>query len=90
MKRRKKVIVTSFMGTDKPDNDIEDEFNYWKLIGMKGIVIEQRDEHPFYKDKGEQILIQFDKNIKKWDSILITMHRILYGFSRTIQKNYYE
>ena len=53
------------MGTDKPDNDIEDEFNYWKLIGMKGIVIGQRDEHPFYKDKGEQILIQFDKNIKK-------------------------
>jgi len=63
--KKKRVTIKSFMGTKKPDTDIENEFNYWRLIGLKGVVIDHRDKHPFYKNKGEQLLIQFDKDIKK-------------------------
>jgi hypothetical protein len=64
MQAGERVIVKSFMGKKSPDTHTENEFNYWKLIGLHGTVIDSRESHPFYKDKGAQILVKFDKNLK--------------------------
>jgi len=63
MKSGNEVKIKSFLGKDKPDETIEDEYNYWKLIGEKGVIIDKRKKHPYYCDRGEQVLVKFEKSL---------------------------
>jgi len=60
-----KVVVKSFWGKQAPDEDVDDKYNFWKLIGETGVIINKRNNHPYYENKGEQVLIKFDKNFQK-------------------------
>ncbi len=61
-----KIIMKSFLDSTKPDADIEDSENYWKLIGEYGKIIKVRNSpHPAFPDKGNQVLVQFDKNLNE-------------------------
>jgi len=64
MKNGEKVRVKSFFLTKNPEEETDEKYNYWKLIGEKGIVINKRKEHPFYKNRGEQVLVKFEKNLQ--------------------------
>jgi hypothetical protein len=41
--KNKLVILRSFLGTVKAENDTSDRENYWKLIGAKGKIIDDRE-----------------------------------------------
>ena len=61
-----KVKINSFFGSMKPDEEIDDRENYWKLIGESGKIIKIKSSpHPAFPDKGNQVLIQFDKNLNE-------------------------
>ncbi len=60
MKKGDKVILRSFFGTKTSNEAVEDQYNYWKLIGSLGTIKEIREKHSFYPEKGEQALVQFD------------------------------
>jgi hypothetical protein len=57
MQKNKVVKLKTFQGTLNPTNKIKDRENYWKLIGEKGIVIEEADFNP------EKLLVVFEKNL---------------------------
>ena len=61
MQKNKVVKLKTFQGTLNPKNKIKDRENYWKLIGQKGIVIEEADFNP------EKVLVVFEKNIDDFD-----------------------
>ena len=55
------VKLKSFLGTLKPKKNILDHNNYWKLIGEKGKVIDERENY------NGRILILFDKNLDEFE-----------------------
>ena len=52
-----KVILKSFLGTLNPESEIDVTDNYWKLIGVKGRVIEDK---AFNENR---VLVLFERNI---------------------------
>lgn len=57
------VKLITFQGRKQPLDDIELEHNYWKLINCLGTIREIRACHPYYPDKGEQALVQFESSL---------------------------
>jgi hypothetical protein len=51
------VIMKSFLGTLKPNEDSNDNENYWKLIGEKGKIIDDQ-----VNDNG-RVLVLFENNL---------------------------
>ncbi len=60
MKQGDTVVLISFFGTKTPDEAIDIKYNYWELIGSFGTIKKIRDNHPFYPEKGQQALVQFN------------------------------
>jgi len=62
MKIEKNTVIKlkSFLGTLKPEKNIKDYNNYWKLIGEKGKVIDE------IENENGRILILFDKNLDEF------------------------
>jgi hypothetical protein len=54
------IKLKSFLGTLKPEKNILDFNNYWKLIGEKGKVIDE------IENESGRILILFDKNLDEF------------------------
>ncbi|TRX40834.1 hypothetical protein [Flavobacterium restrictum] len=54
------IKLKSFLGTVRPKKSINENENYWKLIGEKGKVIDEREN-----DNG-RVLILFDKNLDEF------------------------
>ena len=66
------VRLKSFFGTTVAEQGTATSENYWKLIGICGVVIQKRDKpHPAYPDKGLQYLIQFNADIQEFN---LTIH----------------
>ena len=64
------VRLKSFFGTTQKDKDTEDNKNYWKLIGVKGEVIDVKiDLHPAYPNKGLQVLVKFFIDVADYNLI---------------------
>ena len=62
------VILKSFHGTTKKDDGTKDYENYWKLIGLKGEVIDIKTElNSFYPEKGFQVLVKFFEKISDYN-----------------------
>ena len=59
MKIEKNTLVKlkSFLGTLTPKNEIENDNDYWKLIGEKGKIINDQEI------KDERVLVLFDQNL---------------------------
>lgn len=55
----KVVTLKTFWGTAKPKEDTQDNENYWKLIGEKGTVIEDRGT-------GDRVLVLFEKDLDEY------------------------
>ncbi len=56
-----RIKLKSFLGTLKPKKRINENENYWKLIGEKGKVIDERENY------NGRILILFDKNLDEFE-----------------------
>ena len=56
------VTIKSFLGLQKPNEEISDDENYWILIGEKGKVIEENN-----KNFSGKVLVLFDKNLDKFN-----------------------
>lgn len=54
------IKLKLFLGTLKPKKRINENENYWKLIGEKGKVIDERE------NTNGRILILFDKNLDEF------------------------
>ncbi|WP_264550165.1 hypothetical protein [Flavobacterium sp. N2820] len=61
MEKNTVIKLKTFKGTLKPTTKVKDRENYWKLIGEKGIVIDEADFNP------EKVLVVFEKNIDDFD-----------------------
>ena len=61
MEKNTAIKLKTFYGTLKPTTKVKDRENYWKLIGEKGIVIDEADFNP------EKVLVVFEKNIDDFD-----------------------
>ena len=61
MEKNTVIKLKTFHGTLKPTKKVKVRENYWKLIGEKGIVIEEADFNP------EKVLVVFEKNIDDFD-----------------------
>ncbi len=61
MEKNTVIKLKTFHGTLKPAKRVRARENYWKLIGEKGIVIEEADFNP------EKVLVVFEKNINDFD-----------------------
>jgi Bacterial antitoxin of ParD toxin-antitoxin type II system and RHH len=61
IKKNTAIKLKSFLGTLKPKKNILDHNNYWKLIGEKGIVIDE------IENESGRILILFDKNLDEFE-----------------------
>ncbi|MEM1298542.1 MAG: hypothetical protein AAGH68_04615 [Pseudomonadota bacterium] len=56
-----RVRLAAFHGTMPPNRAVRDNENYWRLIGTLGTVVRaDLGMHPFSKDRGEQVLVQYD------------------------------
>jgi hypothetical protein len=51
------IKLKSFLGTLNPEKRINENENYWKLIGVKGKVVDERENY------NGRVLILFDKNL---------------------------
>jgi hypothetical protein len=51
------IKLKSFLGTLNPEKRINESENYWKLIGEKGKVVDERENY------NGRVLILFDKNL---------------------------
>lgn len=62
------VILKTFHGTTTAPDNIKTEDNYWKLIDELGIVVSKTSKvHAYYPEKGEQVLIKFNKALETVD-----------------------
>lgn len=50
------VILKSFLGTLRPENKVSPNEDFWKLIGMKGKIIDDGID-------SKRVLVLFDKNL---------------------------
>lgn len=57
IKKNTQVKLKTFLGKYNSPNDVDKFDDFWKLIGQKGIVIEDK-----LVDK-ERVLVLFDKNL---------------------------
>ena len=58
------VILETFHGSKNSPDTVDENNNYWKLIGSKGKVVDSNPmEHPAFPDKGTRILVQFEPNL---------------------------
>ncbi|WP_445718058.1 hypothetical protein [Flavobacterium sp.] len=55
------IKLKTFHGTIKPSIKVNLRENYWKLIGEKGIVLDNADFNP------DKVLVLFDKNLDDFD-----------------------
>ena len=55
------IKLKTFHGTSEPSIKVKHRENYWKLIGEKGVVLEDAD---FNLDK---VLVLFEKNLDDFD-----------------------
>ena len=55
------IKLKTFQGTSEPSIKVKHRENYWKLIGEKGVVLEDAD---FNLDK---VLVLFEKNLDDFD-----------------------
>uniref|UniRef100_UPI0040478455 hypothetical protein n=1 Tax=Flavobacterium sp. TaxID=239 RepID=UPI0040478455 len=55
------IVLKTFHGTIKPSIKVNLRENYWKLIGEKGIVLDNADFNP------DKVLVLFDKNLDDFD-----------------------
>lgn len=54
-----KIIIKSFLGLqNSSEDDLNDNENYWRLIGETGTIIEESNEY-----FTNRVLIMFDKNL---------------------------
>jgi len=64
------VRLKSFFGTTTKDDDIQDNEDYWKLIGLSGKIINVRENpHSAFPDKGLQVLVHFFKDLDNYNLI---------------------
>lgn len=56
------VVLKSFLGTLTPTKKIFDDENYWKLIGQKGIVIDDETNNG-------RVLVLFKNNLDDFNVI---------------------
>ncbi len=61
------VIVRTFNGSLNTPSDYDDNENYWRLIGFKGVVVKSSSEKSLYASftSEKRVLIRFEKNILK-------------------------
>ena len=57
MKKNTKIKLISFLGTLSPKNKVKSHENYWKLIGEKGIIINDNEIND------QRVLVLFDKTL---------------------------
>jgi len=57
------VRIKSFLGTLTPSKNISDDENYWKLIGEKGIVIDDVEIN------NDRVLVLFDNSLDDFNLI---------------------
>jgi len=57
------VEIETFWGSKEPDGEVSQEECYWKLIGKRGEVVDIRDAHPAFAQKGPQVLVRFFEDI---------------------------
>jgi hypothetical protein len=55
------IKLKTFNGTLEPLIEVKHRENYWKLIGEKGIVLNEADFNP------EKVLVLFEKNLDDFD-----------------------
>ncbi|MDP5028483.1 MAG: hypothetical protein NWQ14_09695 [Flavobacterium sp.] len=55
------IKLKTFHGTLKPSIKVKLRENYWKLIGEKGIVLDDADFNP------DKVLVLFEKNLDDFD-----------------------
>ena len=61
------VTLKSFHGSMQPPPGTDDSENYWKLIGLSGVVIDTKPGHPAFPQFGERALVRFEHNLKDYD-----------------------
>lgn len=60
-----KVVLKSFHGSLRPTSDTRDDENYWRLLGVQGVVVSDGAKvHPAYPAKGPRVLVKFDVDPK--------------------------
>lgn len=55
------IKLKTFNGTLEPLIEVKYRENYWKLIGEKGVVLEDADFNP------DKVLVLFEKNLDDFD-----------------------
>ncbi len=60
------VRLKTFHRSEKPPEDVRKEENYWKLIGVNGVVMKKGTTHPAFLDMGVRVLVQFAEDIVKY------------------------
>ncbi len=55
-----RIKLISFWGTLSPEKTVDDQENYWKLIGERGKVIDHAENHD------QKVLIVFDNDLDKF------------------------
>jgi hypothetical protein len=60
IKKNTSIKLKSFLGTLNPEKRIKENENYWKLIGEKGKVIDEKEN-----DSG-RVLILFERNLDEF------------------------
>ena len=48
------------MGSLNPVDQIDPQYDYWRLIGLDGVVLtDEKKKHPFYPNLGNRVLVAF-------------------------------
>ncbi len=59
-----RVKLTSFHGEIKSSEPVDEEEDFWVLVGQEGEVVdEQLRVHPAFPYKGERALVKFDRRL---------------------------
>ncbi|WP_210465378.1 hypothetical protein [Rufibacter roseolus] len=61
MEKGKKYVLKSFNGTRIPEEDCDDNENYWKLLEEEGTVTDYAEDLNF--PNGSRVLFQFDIDV---------------------------
>ena len=60
------VVLKTFQGSHPAPPEVDESENYWKLIGLSGVIVEKKSSHPAFPQLGERALVKFDNNPKDY------------------------
>ena len=64
MKPGDRIVLNSFNGVEIPPESINENENYWKLVGRTGIIIDGGRDKEFFNKTG-RVCVKFDESVQE-------------------------